>query len=751
MKPISNIEIENASEIIFSDKNKFYDDTINKTGERIKIIQCLESKNIIASPGSGKTTTLLAKLIILGNRMPFDDDRGICVLTHTNVAIDLIKEKLGVKAYQLFSYPNFFGTIQSFVDKFLASTAAIYYYGKRPDRIDSDIADAMLIKSFYNRDKFKCKLQKSIFGQQFVSKSRISKKKFGKVLNLDKPKSIELLDNLAGLQVLDKNNNTYSLNIIKTGWNSLNCLVKERNIKSYIYNLRKEIITQIDEETPMLLKDLVLDYNRQKIIYGTETFRNFSSESGKIFVELKENTFKDGILSYRDAYDIADRYLSDFPSIKDAFSERFKYVFIDEMQDTSFHQSKIIEGLFRENEKVVLQTYGDPNQAIFDNITQEGSWKFEKKDCLYITKSKRFGTNIAKIINPLRVMSDDNFPVVGNSQNQNLPPYLILFKDKDEIINVIKKFGDIILEKNILSEQSKFLAIGRVGTEREEITIKSYYPEYERTSRKNKEYYENLISYLRCNKQLTNTGIRYYSNRIINAFLYLLNKHGIKNEYQKTNKDGVIQKVSYRYSKTSLLSFLKAKHEEQYFELKQNLATWTNKISNNNKLYSIDVKNEIETYVKTVLFPIWNKNIPDDDVFFNIPEEIRTLLYKPEEIENTKYKFENIYLYKYKNLSDEEKEFPIYVNTIHGEKGETHTATLYMETYFKKYESEQLIEQLKGNPYNKDSPELEKALKLAYVGMSRSNHLLCVALQKDKVQDHEKELIKFGWKIIQTE
>lgn len=40
-------------------------------------------------------------------------------MTHTNVAIDERKAKLGSKANVLFSYPNHFGTLQSFVDKLL--------------------------------------------------------------------------------------------------------------------------------------------------------------------------------------------------------------------------------------------------------------------------------------------------------------------------------------------------------------------------------------------------------------------------------------------------------------------------------------------------------------------------------------------------------------------------------------------------------------------------------------------------------
>jgi len=42
----------------------------------------------------------------------------------------------------------------------------------------------------------------------------------------------------------------------------------------------------------------------------------------------------------------------------------------------------------------------------------------------------------------------------------------------------------------------------------------------------------------------------------------------------------------------------------------------------------------------------------------------------------------NEFVYKYAD-GEATKEFPIKLNTIHGEKGETHTATLFLETYFK--------------------------------------------------------------------
>jgi len=92
----------------------------DENSARMRIINCWDDCDIVACPGSGKTTVLLAKLLLLARRMPFEDGRGVCVLTHTNVAIDEIKYQLGTKSDVLFKHPNFFGTIQSFVDRFLS-------------------------------------------------------------------------------------------------------------------------------------------------------------------------------------------------------------------------------------------------------------------------------------------------------------------------------------------------------------------------------------------------------------------------------------------------------------------------------------------------------------------------------------------------------------------------------------------------------------------------------------------------------
>ena len=62
--------------------------------ERQAVLLEAGSRDINAAPGSGKTSILAAKLLLLARKWPFDK-RGICVLSHTNVAREEIQRRLG--------------------------------------------------------------------------------------------------------------------------------------------------------------------------------------------------------------------------------------------------------------------------------------------------------------------------------------------------------------------------------------------------------------------------------------------------------------------------------------------------------------------------------------------------------------------------------------------------------------------------------------------------------------------------------
>jgi len=159
--------------------------------ESREFIKCLESKDIKACPGAGKTTSLGVKLNILSNYMPFEDNSGILVLTHTNVAVDEIKSKLGINAQKVLSYPNHVGTFQSFINKYLAIPMYIKLFGKRHERIDNEKFYLLFQKQFDNVNNFH---------KNWLEKKAIEK--HTSVLNL--VENLKLVDN-DKLQYKDKN------------------------------------------------------------------------------------------------------------------------------------------------------------------------------------------------------------------------------------------------------------------------------------------------------------------------------------------------------------------------------------------------------------------------------------------------------------------------------------------------------------------------------------------------------------------
>lgn len=95
--------------------------------------------DVNAAPGSGKTTILAAKLLLLARQWPHAR-RGICVLSHTNVARDEIRARLSASpdGALLLHYPHFIGTIHAFVNQFLA-LPLLRSHGIAVDVIDDDV------------------------------------------------------------------------------------------------------------------------------------------------------------------------------------------------------------------------------------------------------------------------------------------------------------------------------------------------------------------------------------------------------------------------------------------------------------------------------------------------------------------------------------------------------------------------------------------------------------------------------------
>lgn len=615
------------AESIFLPEGKSFD------SERIYVIKCLESKDIQACPGSGKTTTLLAKLAIIAKKMPLKDNKGVCVLAHTNVAVDEIKNRLGTKSDVLFGFPNYFGTIQSFVDKFLAIPANIKYYNTRPSKIDNESHDFEMSKKFNE-----------------IKKNR------------------ELF-----------------------WW--LNSTSSRKGITSYelFLNMRIDFINNKIKDDINASRALLADTTNEKYL--------------KIF-SAKEDLFQNGILHYDDAYSLAFKYLNDFGEIlKETFSERFAFVFIDEMQDTDIHQNEIIDKIFNKK-KVIVQKFGDINQSIYNSVKAENVWEVSD-DCLKINGSKRFSNVIANIVKPFCVTKQ---AFNGDSSIKDIQPIIIQFDD-DTIESVLPTFAKIIDKCDLDANKHPFKAVGWVGVKKNKRTIISYFSGFQKKSQITKSNFIHLGEYL---QKIDVKDANYYRKSIINALLKVLRLLDIKND---TN--------SRYFSERSLIQYLSMKNSDLYNKLNLKMAEWCLKIHND-----VDIFNELKEFIVNDFCP-----------FFKItnPVAIKEFLNNDSSSKGGCQKFQP------SNIFCHDSNINIEVATIHSVKGETHAATLYLETYYDKgFDIKRIINYLQGTH---DGPNYIQSLKMAYVGMSRPTHLLCMAAHKDTVSGNETFLQKMGWMI----
>ena len=84
-------------------------------------LSSLESCDVQAAPGHGKTTLLVAKLALL-SRSWNSRMQGVCVISHTNAAREEVEKKLAhyAAASAMLTYPHFVGTVTAFIDRYIA-------------------------------------------------------------------------------------------------------------------------------------------------------------------------------------------------------------------------------------------------------------------------------------------------------------------------------------------------------------------------------------------------------------------------------------------------------------------------------------------------------------------------------------------------------------------------------------------------------------------------------------------------------
>lgn len=669
MLPITPEDINYAEQILFRRTGVFGQQAID-------FIQQMNTCDLQAVPGSGKTTALLAKLLIIERYLPLPEDRAILVISHTNAAVDEIRNAIAIYCPKLFSGNHFIGTIQAFVDRFLAFPYYQQRFKRKPARIDDDLY----------REKA------ARFSKFFVRgiPSNDQRKAKGFLYIDDRAATIRLAGTLENLELVTQINGNPTTIAKPPGWTRQPAWTVQEisNVKRWI-----------------------------------QTF--------------KFSLMEDGYLSYDDAYFLANCYLQEFPAIITVLQQRFKFLFVDEMQDMATHQVDLMEQIFTTGAapSTIFQRIGDKNQAIYSDVSQQKANWADRPLLMQLTDSQRLSAPIGIVVERLAL---NPIAVTGRRVNADgspitLLPHLLIYTDAT-IEQVLPRYAQLIEQYRnsgqlpTTANQTYKAICWNTKDNPPRKTLSSFFPCYNKARQQPKITYDCLDSYLYL-FDISDPALKAVSKNLGNALLRLLRMADVK------TADG------RSYTKQTLYEYLQSSHSLLYQALRENLYNWSIGV-----LQSLQqqVLMSIQQFIPQLL-SVFGKDLqnPELNGFVTTKTAVTAL---PANLSLTNGNFFTT------------PDFSIEVTTVHAVKGQTHTTTLYLESYYQKsvagagnYESERLSDFLLGQrPAGNLHSFVEQSMKMAYVGFSRPTHLLCFAVHQDRFNARLNGLPAAEWHTIQV-
>ena len=641
--------------------------------ERIRFIKDMGTLDLQAVPGSGKTTALLAKLLILDRCLPFRDGSGILVISHTNAAIDEIRDRIGAHCANLFRYPNFVGTIQSFVDEFLAVPFYANKYGRVPTRIDDDIYEQkFLVPPFWlpgfsqqesnNTRRFlMANSNKQIRWTCVDGKASLTDGYFGQIIEFKKPRG-----------------NTKSENY--EDWTD----VEKNRVRQWVNEFKLAIL-------------------------------------------------KSGCICYDDAYFLAQLALSKNSRLKLLLQKRFSRVFVDEMQDMEEHQHALLEDIFYDGgaSTSTYQRIGDKNQSIFDGRRGADNvfWR-DREKVLELNGSYRLSPLLARVVSafavsPIRIEGRKRNP---DGSDVSIKPRFIVYTDSTKAL-AIPRFASLIrdhLDDGLIpkSPRNRYKAVAwATQPDEKKVRLPDYFPSYARTEQQKRIDHPDLASYLSsqiCDKY----SFAPLEMAICNALLRILRWE----DAQYT--------PGTHFTKRTMQEFIRTAHPSYWDEYRSKIHGWCLGLARG---YSDAVLDDIREHLPTFLSK-FDRQISGCRKFVDSPGSSSNGPTRTTEAAKA-----NIVVCE---------GFNVEVATVHRVKGETHTATLYMETFYERggggnYESERLAGQFKGLTVGRAPHALvRQSAKVVYVGFSRPTHLLCFAVHENRFAELEDDIDLGTWEVV---
>lgn len=492
-----------------------------------------------------------------------------------------------------------------------------------------------------------------------------------------------------------------------------------------------------------------LSYN-QPDFSGGETGRfGPLTPTHQAIVAARRASSEQGYFCFDEMFVWANEFIEKCPDIIMTLRQRYPIVFIDEAQDNSEAQSALLHLIFCSGDSPSRrQRFGDSNQAIYANSAQSGALTdpFPNGVVHAMPRSYRFGQALADQVKGLGIVPQ---PLVGAGPPASVggdpKPSVIFLFDDGSVNRVLTRYGEYLLETfaQAALDVGVFTAVAGVheltSDDRVPRAMGHYVPSYNPSLARGESAPSRFSEYLaKARQEVERSG---NSGALVNAtaagLLAASELAGMarKKAVRRFTHRGLVEMLgddNVRSSYFRLLEIVLLHRGEFPF------AAWVA---------------EAKVHAETVI-----KYLSKADM---IGEEVAEFLGGPlpnvpaVDLNPVVGCTDNVFVYP-----PAAPRVRIRLGSIHSVKGETHTATLVLDSYYHSHHLSELKPWLLGRKSGGSSMNrrgvqvLEGSrtlarLKLHYVAMTRPTHLLCIAMRRDCFDQAELDVLAGrGWIII---
>ncbi len=465
-------------------------------------------------------------------------------------------------------------------------------------------------------------------------------------------------------------------------------------------------------------------------------------------IEARRTGSEQGYFCFDEMFVWANELLDKRPEVAADLRRRFPLVFVDEAQDNSEEQSALLHRIFCAGVMPSRrQRFGDSNQAIYARAGAEGAATdpFPGAAVQALPRSYRFAQPLADEVKGLGVVPQD---LVGAGPPPehgvaHQAPTLFLFDDAS-VQSVLPRYGahlvatfdPDVLERGVFTAVAGVHDLDEAG--RMPHAMGHYAPAYDPACTRKEAAPASFAQYLaRARFEMVVSG---NSERLVNATASAL----LAASELAGGTHGRIARKSPHRRVTELLAGTEA--HPAYLTLIEAVLEGCGEIT------EADWQAALLPQAETVVRQLSGADRSDDAAaFLAWPQGGAALQVGASPIAQT----DNLFAYP-----EDAPQVRIRLGSIHSVKGETHTATLVLDSFYFAHHLSELKPWLlgtkvggsrlnsRGNVVTEGSRMLGR-LRLHYVAMTRPTHLLCLAMRKDAFDAGELDVLTGrGWTVI---